>query len=113
MNQTLAAPNGIAFDNLGDLAAISSASPFGVAGFQRTQLIPNQDRPNSRTRSWSEPQRLSTPRQAATSALSLTNLCLGSQLRVLLSLKNPSARQNAATQLPNSIDFGKAARSRA
>ncbi|MGA7312849.1 MAG: hypothetical protein WBX22_02660 [Silvibacterium sp.] len=38
-NQTLAAPNGIAFDNLGDLAAISSASPFGVAGFQKTQLV--------------------------------------------------------------------------
>ncbi len=45
MNQTLAAPNGIAFDNLGDLAAISSASPFGVAGFQRTQLIPTQTGP--------------------------------------------------------------------
>ncbi len=39
-NQTLAAPNGIAFDNLGDLAAISSAAPFGVAGFQKTQLVP-------------------------------------------------------------------------
>jgi sugar lactone lactonase YvrE len=39
-NQTLAAPNGIAFDNLGDLAAISSAAPFGVAGFQKAQLIP-------------------------------------------------------------------------
>ena len=32
-NITLAAPNGIAFDNLGDLAAISSATPFGIASF--------------------------------------------------------------------------------
>ena len=46
MNQTLAAPNGIAFDNLGDLAAISSASPFGVAGFQKAQLIPAKTGPN-------------------------------------------------------------------
>jgi sugar lactone lactonase YvrE len=45
MNQTLAAPNGIAFDNLGDLAAISSASPFGVASFQRVQLIPAKTGP--------------------------------------------------------------------
>jgi hypothetical protein len=35
---TLAAPNGIAFDNLGDLAAISSASPFGVPFYGATQL---------------------------------------------------------------------------
>ena len=35
---TLAAPNGIAFDNLGDLAAISSASPFGAALFIASQL---------------------------------------------------------------------------
>jgi hypothetical protein len=38
-NSTLAAPNGIAFDNLGDLATISSAAPFGVALFGHTQLI--------------------------------------------------------------------------
>jgi sugar lactone lactonase YvrE len=44
-NQTLAAPNGIAFDNLGDLAAISSAAPFGVAGFQKGQLIPAKSGP--------------------------------------------------------------------
>jgi hypothetical protein len=37
-NSTLAAPNGIAFDNLGDLAAISSATPFGVALFGQPQL---------------------------------------------------------------------------
>jgi hypothetical protein len=36
---TLAAPNGIAFDNLGDLAAISSATPFGVADFGAMQLL--------------------------------------------------------------------------
>jgi sugar lactone lactonase YvrE len=40
-NQTLAAPNGIAFDNLGDLAAISSASPFGIADFSAGQLVPS------------------------------------------------------------------------
>ena len=44
-NQTLVAPNGIAFDNLGDLAAISSAAPFGVAGFQKAQLIPTKTGP--------------------------------------------------------------------
>jgi len=36
---TLAAPNGLAFDNLGDLAAISSASPFGAALFIASQLV--------------------------------------------------------------------------
>jgi len=44
-NQTLVAPNGIAFDNLGDLAAISSAAPFGVAGFQKTQLVQTKTGP--------------------------------------------------------------------
>jgi hypothetical protein len=38
MNATLSSPNGIAFDNLGDLAAISSATPFGVAFFGQSQL---------------------------------------------------------------------------
>lgn len=37
-NATLSAPNGIAFDNLGDLAAISSATPFGSAFFAQKQL---------------------------------------------------------------------------
>jgi sugar lactone lactonase YvrE len=37
-NTTLAAPNGICFDNLGDLAAISSATPFGVPFFSHSQL---------------------------------------------------------------------------
>jgi sugar lactone lactonase YvrE len=37
-NTTLAAPNGIAFDNLGDLAAVSSATPFGIADFLASQL---------------------------------------------------------------------------
>ncbi len=35
---TLAAPNGIAFDPAGDLAAISSATPFGVAFYGKAQL---------------------------------------------------------------------------
>lgn len=37
-NSTLASPNGIAFDNLGDLAAVSSATPFGIADFLASQL---------------------------------------------------------------------------
>lgn len=37
-NSTLSAPNGIAFDNLGDLAAISSATPFGGVLFGQKQL---------------------------------------------------------------------------
>jgi len=40
-NATLAAPNGIAFDDYGDLAAMSSAAPFGVAGFGPDQLQTN------------------------------------------------------------------------
>ena len=40
-NATLVAPNGIAFDVYGDLAAVSSASPFGVAGFGPEQLRTN------------------------------------------------------------------------
>lgn len=38
-NSTLSAPNGIAFDNLGDLAAISSATPSGAAFFAQKQLM--------------------------------------------------------------------------
>jgi hypothetical protein len=37
----LAAPNGIAFDNLGDLSAASSAAPFGIADFAKSQLLPS------------------------------------------------------------------------
>ncbi|HLW70155.1 MAG TPA: hypothetical protein VKS22_05985 [Candidatus Binataceae bacterium] len=37
-NDTLAAPNGIAFDNLGNLATVSSATPFGVGSFAVSQL---------------------------------------------------------------------------
>jgi hypothetical protein len=40
-NATLVAPNGIAFDEYGDLAAVSSAAPFGVAGFGPGQLQSN------------------------------------------------------------------------
>jgi sugar lactone lactonase YvrE len=35
---TLNAPNGLAFDNLGDLSAISSATPFGVPVYAAKQL---------------------------------------------------------------------------
>jgi hypothetical protein len=38
-NSTLSSPNGIAFDNLGDLAAISSATPFGSVLFGHEQLL--------------------------------------------------------------------------
>ncbi len=37
-NTTLAAPNGLAFDGVGDLAAISSATPFGVPVYGAKQL---------------------------------------------------------------------------
>ncbi|MGF6955265.1 hypothetical protein [Paraburkholderia youngii] len=37
-NTTLSAPNGICFDNLGDLAAISANTPFGVPVFSHGQL---------------------------------------------------------------------------
>jgi len=40
-NATLVAPNGIGFDQYGDLAAVSSAAPFGVAGFGPGQLQTN------------------------------------------------------------------------
>jgi hypothetical protein len=40
-NATLVAPNGIAFDEYGDLAAASSAAPFGIAGFGPEQLQTN------------------------------------------------------------------------
>jgi sugar lactone lactonase YvrE len=39
MDESLAAPNGIAFDAKGELAAISSASPFGVAGYDSKQQM--------------------------------------------------------------------------
>ena len=44
-NATLVAPNGIAFDNYGDLAAVSSAAPFGVAGFGPDQFGTNPSAP--------------------------------------------------------------------
>jgi secreted PhoX family phosphatase len=40
-NATLVAPNGIAFDDYGDLAAVSAAAPFGVAGYGPEQLLTN------------------------------------------------------------------------
>jgi sugar lactone lactonase YvrE len=38
-DESLAAPNGIAFDEKNELAAISSASPFGVAGYDPKQQM--------------------------------------------------------------------------
>ena len=38
-DESLAAPNGIAFDEKGELAAISSASLFGVAGYDPKQQM--------------------------------------------------------------------------
>jgi hypothetical protein len=36
-NMTLSSPNGLAFDNLGHLSAVSSASPFGIPIYAATQ----------------------------------------------------------------------------
>jgi sugar lactone lactonase YvrE len=44
---SLASPNGIAFDNLGDLAAISSATPFGSALYGYSQLASGTVMPNT------------------------------------------------------------------
>lgn len=38
-NASLNAPNGIAFDNTGDLSVVSSATPFGVGLYSSTQLM--------------------------------------------------------------------------
>jgi secreted PhoX family phosphatase len=40
-NATLVAPNGIGFDQYGDLAVVSSGAPFGMAGFGPGQLRTN------------------------------------------------------------------------
>ena len=44
-NATLVAPNGIAFDNYGDLAVMSSGAPFGMAGYGPGQLRNNPASP--------------------------------------------------------------------
>jgi secreted PhoX family phosphatase len=44
-NATLVAPNGIAFDNYGDLAVMSSGAPFGMAGYGPSQLRTNPASP--------------------------------------------------------------------
>jgi len=44
-NATLVAPNGIAFDPYGDLAVMSSATPFGMAGYGPSQLRTNPTSP--------------------------------------------------------------------
>jgi hypothetical protein len=38
-NTTLNSPNGIAFDNLGDLTVVNSMTPFGAALFTQSQLV--------------------------------------------------------------------------
>jgi hypothetical protein len=46
-DESLAAPNGIAIDEKGELVAISSASPFGVAGYDgREQMVGGSIRPD-------------------------------------------------------------------
>jgi len=44
-NATLVAPNGVAFDNYGDLAVMSSGAPFGMAGYGPSQLRTNPASP--------------------------------------------------------------------
>jgi secreted PhoX family phosphatase len=44
-NATLVAPNGLAFDNYGDLAVMSSGAPFGMAGYGPSQLRTNPTSP--------------------------------------------------------------------
>jgi secreted PhoX family phosphatase len=46
-NSTLNAPNGICFDNVGDLAATNSAGAFGIAFFTQTQLTTGATAPNT------------------------------------------------------------------
>jgi sugar lactone lactonase YvrE len=46
-NATLNAPNGICFDNLGDLAAMNSAGAFGVALFGSKQLTTGAPAPDT------------------------------------------------------------------
>jgi hypothetical protein len=46
-NATLNAPNGICFDNLGDLAAMNSAGAFGVAFFTANQLVTSATLPST------------------------------------------------------------------
>jgi hypothetical protein len=44
---TLNAPNGLCFDNVGDLAATNSAGAFGIAFFTTTQLTTGATAPNT------------------------------------------------------------------
>jgi hypothetical protein len=46
-NATLNAPNGICFDNIGDLAAMNSAGAFGIAFFAKNQLITGAPTPDT------------------------------------------------------------------
>jgi len=45
-NATLNAPNGLCFDNVGDLAAMNSAGAFGFAFFGNKQLVTGATAPN-------------------------------------------------------------------
>ena len=65
--ETLVAPNGIAFDQKGNLVAISSAAPFRRRAIRRRRNRRPAAR-SSRRPSWSAPRRLSTRRPATTSA---------------------------------------------
>jgi hypothetical protein len=46
-NATLNAPNGICFDNVGDLAAMNSAGAFGIAFFAKNQLATGSPTPDT------------------------------------------------------------------
>jgi secreted PhoX family phosphatase len=46
-NATLNAPNGICFDNVGDLAAMNSAGAFGVSFYTASQLVTGATVPNT------------------------------------------------------------------
>jgi hypothetical protein len=46
-NPTLDAPNGLCFDNAGDLAAANSADAFGIPIFSKTQLMSGSIMPNT------------------------------------------------------------------
>jgi hypothetical protein len=46
-NATLDGPNGLCFDNAGDLAAANSAGAFGIAFFTKSQLVTGMPTPNT------------------------------------------------------------------
>jgi hypothetical protein len=46
-NASLNAPNGICFDNIGDLAAMNSAGAFGISFFAKAQLVTGTPTPDT------------------------------------------------------------------